>query len=229
MDYIQSYNIRIHNARGVYSIPMAEFAIASVLNIYKHLNEFKAQQQVHTWQKHRDLQELNGKTVVIAGCGSIGTECAKRFQAFGCRVIGIATSNREQLYFDIIKSMHALDEILPEADILILAIPLNGSTVNIISSERIELMKSTAVIVNIARGAVIEQEKLAEALYRRRIWGAVLDVFEDEPLLENSNLWNCPSTILTPHNSFVGENNQERLNNSILSTLEKRPAMKSKA
>lgn len=222
LEYISEKKIELHNARGVYSIPMAEFAIGGVLQLYKQFSFFGRNQEKHIWEKNRHLQELYGKTVCIVGCGSVGTECAKRFQAFGCRVIGIATSNREQLYFDIIKSMDALDEILPEADILILAIPLNDSTVNIISSERIELMKSTAVIVNIARGAVIEQEKLAEALYRRRIWGAVLDVFEDEPLLENSNLWNCPNTILTPHNSFVGENNQERLNNSILSTLEKR-------
>ena len=88
MAYVQSHGIEIHSARGVYSIPMAEFALCGVLRLYKQTRFFEENQRAHRWEKHRGLRELFGKTVVIVGCGSVGTECAKRFSAFGCRVIG---------------------------------------------------------------------------------------------------------------------------------------------
>ena len=88
MDYVQSHGIEIHSARGVYSIPMAEFALCGVLRLYKQTRFFEENRRAHRWEKHRGLRELFGKTVVIVGCGSVGTECAKRFSAFGCRVIG---------------------------------------------------------------------------------------------------------------------------------------------
>ena len=86
MDYLNHYGIEVHNARGVYSIPMAEFAISSVLQIYKHYDFFRENQRNHRWDKQREILELYGKRVCIVGCGNVGTECAKRFNAFGCLV-----------------------------------------------------------------------------------------------------------------------------------------------
>ena len=95
VDYVQAHGIAIHNARGVYSIPMAEFAISGVLQLYKQSRFFYENQKKSVWGKHRGVLELYEKTVCIVGCGNVGTECAKRFQAFGCNVIGVDLYPRE--------------------------------------------------------------------------------------------------------------------------------------
>ena len=89
MEYVKTHGIEIHNARGVYSIPMAEFALCGVLQLYKQSRFFLENQKQGRWEKHRGILELYGKTVCIVGCGNVGTECAKRFQAFGCNVLGV--------------------------------------------------------------------------------------------------------------------------------------------
>jgi phosphoglycerate dehydrogenase-like enzyme len=218
MDYVKEHQIEIHNARGVYSIPMAEFAVAGVLQIYKQSRFFYENQKEHRWEKHRGLQELAGKTVTIVGCGSVGTECAKRFWAFGCRVIGIDLYPRIDEHYEQILSMEYLDAILPETDILILTVPLSDETRHLIGLQRLKRLKAGAVLVNIARGAVIDTDALVQSSYR--LCGAVLDVFEEEPLDETSPLWDMENMIITPHNSFVGDNNQKRLMRVIIDNLE---------
>lgn len=219
MKYIKEHNIEIHNAKGVYGIPMAEYAICSVLQLYKQASFFRDNQKKHQWEKHRGLLELSGKIVCIVGCGDVGMECAKRFQAFGCKTIGIATKARKQDYFDEVYSIQYLDDVIKEADIVILAVPLNEDTRNMFNIDRFHMMKNSAVIVNIARGAVIDSAALELALQKKQIYGAVLDVFEEEPLSENSPLWDMKNVIITPHNSFVGEHNRKRLNEVICRNL----------
>ena len=219
MDYIQAHSIEIHNARGVYSIPMAEFAVCGVLQLYKQSAFFRENQKQHRWEKCRDLLEIHGKTVCIIGCGSVGTECAKRFQAFGCRVTGIATKARRQSFFDEVLPSPALDQVLPTADIVILALPQTDKTIGFLSTERIAQMKHGAILVNIARGALVDEAALVAALKARRLSGAVLDVFETEPLPADSPLWDMENMIVTPHNSFVGEGNNTRLASIIFSAF----------
>ena len=214
MDYIQSHNITIHNAFGVYSIPMAEYALWGVLTLYKQGKFFLDNQKQHKWEKHRGLLELSGKTVLILGCGSVGTECAKRFEAFGCRVLGIATGARKQEHFAEVKSMDSLSEMLPCADIVILALPLTQQTKGLFSAETFQNMKPGSILVNIARGAIVDTEAMITAL-NERLYGAVLDVFEEEPL-EDSPLWDMENVVLTPHNSFIGEGIRYRLQNKIV-------------
>lgn len=219
MEYVKEHSIEIHNARGVYSIPMAEFAVGGVLEIYKKLTYFRKMQEEHRWEKHRGMLELFGKTVCVVGCGSVGTECAKRFQAFGCNVIGIANSEREQLYFDEVETTDTLDEVLAQADVVVLTIPLTEDTRYLIGEERFAKIKKGAILVNIARGAIVDSNALEKAL-DGRLDGAVLDVFEEEPLNADSPLWNKENVIITPHNSFVGEGNQERLCEVIFHNIE---------
>lgn len=211
MDFVNSHNIEIHNARGVYSVPMAEFAVAGVLQLYKHMNIFADNQKKCLWNKERDLFELFGKTVCILGCGSVGTECAKRFKAFGCTVIGLDIVTRQDEFFDDIFLMSEIDRVLSESDIIILTLPLTESTYHLIDKDRFDLMKKSAVLINIARGAVADTDALIDALNSRQLSGAVLDVFEEEPLNENNPLWKMKNVIVTPHNSFVGEGNSQRL------------------
>ena len=146
MDYIKEHGIKIYNAGGVYSIPMAEFAVAGVLQIYKQSMFFKEQQNKHLWKKHRGLLELYRKTVTIVGCGFVGAECAAKFQAFGCKVIGVDLCSKENHNFNTIVELSFLDDILQMTDILILTLPLTKMTVHFINDNRLNKLKKGAVL-----------------------------------------------------------------------------------
>lgn len=216
LDYITEKEITIRNARGVYSIPMAEFVLARVLEQYKRLATFREQQKEKTWNKLRDLQELYDKRVLIIGCGSVGTECAKRFKAFGCEVVGVDVISRVDDNYSYMVGLEKLDGELTEADVIVLTLPLTDETRGVIDGNRLSFIKKSGILVNIARGAVIDQEALEE-------WNgnAILDVFEEEPLHQSSPLWQNENFSITPHNSFVGENNNHRLSKLIIQNLRK--------
>ncbi len=219
MDYVKKNHIEIHNARGVYSIPMAEFAIAGVLQLYKQSRFFCENQKAHKWEKHRGLMELSGKTVCIAGCGSVGTECAKRFEAFGCKVVGIDIAVREIEHFSRVYHLNDVKEVLSGADIAVITLPLTEETYHMFSKDMLDAMKPGAVLVNIARGALVDTDALIASL-NSKLGGAVLDVFEEEPLDEKNPLWDMENVVVTPHNSFVGEENGNRLSRVIIDNLE---------
>ena len=210
MDYVQAHGITIHNARGVYSIPMAEFAISGILQLYKQSRFFYENQKKSVWEKNRSVLELYGKNVCIVGCGSVGTECAKRFQVFGCRVIGVDLFQREDAAYEKMYSLACFDEGLSQADVVVLTLPLTEETRHMMNETRFSAMKDNSVLVNIARGAVVDEEALLKAV-DEKLLGAVLDVFEEEPLSPDNVLWKKENIILTPHNSFVGDGNGERL------------------
>ena len=220
LDYIQSKGIRICNARGVYSTPMAEFALGGVLQLYKKSHFFWKNYEECRWEKHRGLQELAGKQVCIIGCGSVGVACAKRFQAFDCHVTGIDKILYENPFFGRILPMEQLDAQLETADIVLLSLPLTEETRYLMGEKRLQSMKAGAILVNIARGQIVDTKALIPLL-KEHLGGAVLDVFEEEPLSEDSPLWRMENVILTPHNSFVGEGNAERLSCIIMENLEK--------
>lgn len=216
-DFIREKGIVLHNAGGVYSIPMAEFALGGVLQIYKHSAFFHENQKSHKWEKHRGLRELYGTTVCIIGCGSVGTECAKRFKAFGCHIVGVDLVPRENENYNIIVDLEQMDKALSRADIVVLTLPLTVETRYLMNAQRFSLLRNGAVLVNIARGALIDMDTLISAL--DRLGGVVLDVFEQEPLEEYSPLWDKEHVIITPHNSFVGNGNCDRLASLIIDNL----------
>lgn len=220
MDYVQAHGIEIHNARGVYSIPMAEFAISGVLQLYKQSRCFYENQKKSIWEKHRGVLELYGKTVCIVGCGNVGTECAKRFQAFGCKVLGVDLYPREDNAYEKIYSLSSLDEALLQSDVVILTLPLTEETWHMMNEQRFAKMKNGSVLVNIARGAVVDERALLKAL-DEKLLGAVLDVFKEEPLSADNPLWKKANVIVTPHNSFVGDGNGDRMYRVVLENLKK--------
>ena len=208
MDYVRENRIEIHNARGVYSVPMAEFVLASVLERYKELSLFRAQQEEHLWKKRRGLRELAGKKVVIVGCGDVGAACAKRFQAFDAHVVGVNRTVREVSSFDAVVGMDSLEDELQSADIAVVTVALTDETRGLVKAR---LLKPDAILVNISRGATVD---LTDARCE-----LLLDVFENEPLEEQSDLWD--RAIITPHNSFVGDGNADRLWHVIRENLER--------
>lgn len=218
MDYAEAHNITVRNAKGVYSIPMSEYAVSGVLQLYKNSQFFADNKKAHRYEKDRSLFELYGKTVCIVGCGSVGGECAKRFKAFGCEIIGVDEYVTENTAFDLLLKAEKLTEAMSSSDIVVLTLPLTDDTYHLIDKEKLSHMKNTTVLVNIARGAIIDTDALIEIL--PTIKGAVIDVFEEEPLRADSPLWDFDNVVLTPHNSFVGEGNAARLDNVIFKNLE---------
>lgn len=219
MEYIKKHGIEIHNARGVYSVPMAEFAVSGILQLIKQSRFFYENQKQHIWGKSRTLGELAGKTAVIVGAGNIGSEVAKRLKAFDVTVIGIDISNENRLYFDKVEPLDNLDERLREADIVVLTLPLTNSTKGLFNKSKFDLMKNSCIFVNIARGQLVVESDLLDAFENKKLSGAVLDVFETEPLEKESPLWDMDNVILTPHNSFVGVGNTERLSKIIFENI----------
>lgn len=224
MDYVKEHHIEIHNARGVYSIPMAEFVLSGVLQIYKQSRFFYENQKQHQWKKHRDILELSGKVVCIVGCGSVGTECAKRFRGFGCKVIGVDLYPRADGNYEEMMGLELLGDALTKSDVIVLTLPLTDDTRHLMDTEKFNLMKQGAVLVNIARGDVVDTEALVNIL--TNLGGAVLDVFGEEPLSSDSVLWDMENVLIIPHNSFVGEGNRVRLQKVILDGLTVKEATK---
>lgn len=222
LDYIREHGIELHNAAAVYNVPMAEFAVCGILQIYKQSAYFRKNQEQALWKKHRGLIELAGKTVCILGCGDVGRESAKRLKAFDCRVIGINRTVKPVEGFDTVLGLDELKSVLPEADIFIAAVALTPQTRGIVSRDVFDVMKPGAVFVNVARGALADEDALTDWLESGRSGGAVLDVFENEPLSPDSPLWAMDNVIITPHNSFIGENDHTRLMNVVLRNLEDR-------
>ncbi len=218
LSYIRKKGITIYNASGVYSIPMAEFAIGGVLQLYKQYHYFHQQQMQMLWEKRRDLLELTGKTVCVIGCGSVGSVCAKRFAGFDCRIIGVDVSTVKNGLFEVVYSVEDLDLALLQSDIVILTVPLVEETKHLMNVQRFEKMKEKSVLVNIARGEIVDTKALINAL-ETKLLGAVLDVFEQEPLHADSPLWKMKNVIVSPHNSFVGEGNHERLFEVVIKNL----------
>ncbi len=221
LEAIRARGITLFNARGVYSGPMAEHALAGVLSLYRHMGEFNRLQTEGNWGPIRSLEELAGKRVVIVGCGSVGRECARRFTAMGCQVIGVDSCNIVPA--DDFAALHPvgdLDTLLPNADILLLTLPLTDETRHLFDGRLLSRLKNRAVLVNLARGAVVEPQALQAELVSGRL-RAVLDVFEEEPLDPASPLWHLPDVIITPHVAYAGNGNSQRLFRLITTNLHK--------
>lgn len=209
LDYIRAHGIELHNAVGVYSVPMAESAVCGILQLCKQSRFFAANQAQHKWEKHRGLLELFGKHVCILGCGDVGREIAKRLKAFDCYITGVNRTVRVLQDFDEVLSLDKLSDAAAVCDILICCIALTPETRGMVNREVFDLLSADAVFVNVARGATADEAALIEWLQNGG--RAVLDVFEEEPLPETSPLWDMENVILTPHNSFVGDGNRSRL------------------
>lgn len=211
LDYIRQRQIALFNARGVYSVPMAEFAVLGTLQIYKHSFTFFGNQQKGIWQKQRTLAELTGKRVLLIGTGSVGAACAKRFAAFDAEVVGVDAIVTRQPFYEAIYPIAALEQQVREADVVILTLPLTEQTRGMFGEHLLTQMKPTAVLVNLARGALVDENALIARLSSGKLGGAALDVFAEEPLSSESPLWHMENVIVTPHNSFVSDKTDERL------------------
>ena len=221
MDYIKEHNIEIHNAGDVYALPIAEWVIMRILEIYKNAVHFYKAQSERKWNKCRNMLELSGKKVCIVGTGNIGREIAKRIKAFNVEVVGLNRSGKEVEYFDECKTISEWETTIADSDIVILALPLTKDTENMVDEKWFNTMKNSAILVNVARGKIVDEKALEEAIRDEKIMAAALDVFVEEPMNENHSFWDYENILISPHNSYVGENNHKRLFEIVKKNLEK--------
>ena len=214
-------DIVLHNARGVYAIPMAEWAMCKVLDIYKATAGFQSTQQAREWKKERGLREVNGTKIAIIGAGNVGSEVAKRFQVFGAEVIGFDIHTQPTEGFDHMYLINGLPGLVAKFDTLILTATLTEQTYHLIGYDILSDMKQGAILINIARGALIDEKAMYKILKERSDIHAVLDVFETEPLPNDNLLWGLPNVTISPHNSFVSVGNNERMFAVIYDNLKK--------
>ena len=203
--------ISVYNAEDAYSVPMAEWILLRILELFKESGKLWENQCHHRWEKHRQLPELAGKRVLIIGTGYVGRAAAKRISAFEANVMGVNRSGHSVPEFQEVYSAEQLDELLPSTDILILALPLTADTFGLIDGRRLALLPCTSVIINVSRGRILDEAALTDALKGQRLFGAALDVFAQEPLPADSPLWDMERVLISSHNSFSGAGNHQRL------------------
>ena len=203
--------VLLTNSAGIHAVPIAETVVGGLLYLLRGLDMAVDQQRDSRWDKSRFvatdsvLRELGDCCVLILGTGGIGSEVARRVAAFGARCIGVRRRPERgaPAGFDRVIGLDSLDDELPTADIVVLAAPLTEETNAVLNAARIGRLRRGAIVVNVARGALLDEDALAAAVSAGRIRGAVLDVFRDEPLAVDSPLWQLRSVLITPHVSPV--------------------------
>lgn len=203
--------IYVSNVRGIHKKPMTESILAHILAIKRNLPEIYKKQEERTWAKNKiKFTELNGSTALILGPGAIGQEIGRILQAFEVHTIGCNTSGEPVSYMNETVRMSQLQSILGEADIIISMLPSTERTRGLLTAEHFKLMKDTAIFMNFGRGDLVSNDVLIEAIENNEIGYAVLDVFEEEPLAEDSPLWDFPNVIVSPHVSSHSSRYLER-------------------
>ena len=200
--------VRLSTSSGAMAVPIAHSVVLHLLTFAHRLQHFRDAQRRRAWEP-RNLRELEGSLLGVVGLGPIGVEVARLGAALRMRVVGFRRSPRgdEPCETVPIGDLHAW---LPRIDHLVLALPLNEDSEKLIDEPALARLKPEAVLVNIARGGVVDEAALVRALQAGRLAGAALDVFETEPLPEDSPLWSLPNVVVTPHCSGDARGNQAR-------------------
>jgi phosphoglycerate dehydrogenase-like enzyme len=194
-------DVVLTNTSGAYDIPIADHVLAMILCFARGLNMFIRHQIEGVW-RGTSLIELAGQTILIIGLGSIGMAVAQRAHGFDMRIIAIDVMEVDKPeYIERIEKPEKLHEFLPEADFIAICCPLTQKTYRLIGEAEFQKMKPTAYIINPARGKIIDESAMNLALLEKRIAGAGLDVFEQEPLPPDSPLWKMPNVIITTHSA----------------------------
>lgn len=201
LDRLEADGIMLANASGVHSEPISQQVLGYMLAFERNLHRAMRQQSRGIWERFRG-GELGGKTLGIVGVGAIGQAVARVSAPFDMTVIGTKRDTDVSIpHVDELYSPDELEAVLSRADYLVLACPLTDETSGLIDQAALALMPSQSVLINIARGPIVDEDALITALQQRRIRGAALDVFETEPLPGESPLWDLSNVIITPHMS----------------------------
>jgi phosphoglycerate dehydrogenase-like enzyme len=200
--------IRLTTSSGAHAVPIAQTVALYLLALSRGLPAWADAQRRCAWERH-PIDDLSGRLLGVVGLGPIGLEVARLGQALRMRVVGLRRRPRGDEPCET-WPLARLDELLPETDALVLALPLTEDTRHLLDAKRLRAMKRGAWLVNVGRGALVDEPALVEALRSGHLGGAGLDVFENEPLPPESPLWSLPNVIVTPHNSGDTPGNLDR-------------------
>lgn len=208
---MQASGVVFTNSAGVHAIPIAEYIVAGTLYLFRGFDIAVEQQRRREWNKtpfvgeRSPLREVAGARVLVVGAGGIGSEAAARLAALGARCVGVRRrpSLGRPVGFERVIGFADVDAELSDADVVVLAAPLTDETRGFLSAARLARLSSSAIIINVARGALIDEPALVDRLRNGQLRGAVLDVFLDEPLASDSPLWQLRNVLATPHVSSV--------------------------
>lgn len=203
--------ILVSNSSGIHKTPIAEHVIGFMLIFTrKFLSSFRNQEQ-RVWEKNPQVSELKEKTVLVVGLGEIGSEVARLSHAFGARVLALTRTKKVKPHFiEKLATSDMLHTVLGKADFVVVCLPYTSKTHHFFGMREFKCMKPSAVLINIGRGAIANEKELIEALKKRIIAGAALDVTETEPLPIKSSLWGIQNVIITPHHSGWSEKYMDR-------------------
>lgn len=191
--------LKVTCSKGIHGVPMANHVMGYILSFLRRFPELAdRQRQGRKW--HRPMpDEATGKRLCIIGMGSIGKEIARAATAFGMRVTGIKRSVAPVENVDEVLPPEQLDRVLPASDFVVMLLPINDNTRNFMTAERFAAMKEGSVFINVGRGQTVDEAALIAALKSGHLSGAALDTFQQEPLADDSPLWDMPNVIITPH------------------------------
>lgn len=220
--------VRVTSSTGVHGPVVAEHALAVLLALAKRLPQAGAYQarkrwsQDDLWSQRPRPREVDGATVVVIGMGAIGREFTSRARSLGMRVLAVReNTTKGAAGADAVFSLTQLDEVLPQADYVLLCAPVTPATERLMNQASLEKMKPDAYLINVARGALVDEPALLRALQQHRIAGAALDVFDHEPLPVDSPFWSLDNLLITPHTAAVTEKLWERHYHSIVENLKR--------
>ena len=203
----------ITTASGVHAIPLAEFAAMGMLMHSRRALHMMHEQREKRWERFNGT-DLHNRTVLIIGLGSVGSEIARVSKSLGMNVLGIRRNpelSAGNTSVDSVYSLDSLHSLLPEAEYLVLSAPDTSETEGIIGSAQIALMKKGAVVINVGRGALIDEVAMIEALSSGHLGGAYLDVFSKEPLPKNNPLWSLPNVLVNAHSASTSDKENGRI------------------
>ena len=202
--------VRVTTSAGVHAEPIAQYVFAHILYLERDIETHRRLQLDTAWEPQM-AGDLTAKTIGIVGVGGIGAAVARIGRAFGMRVMGIARSTRRSSDVDELLSPDRLHILLAASDYVVLSVPLTAATYHLIGADQLAAMKPTAVLVNVARGDVVDEAALVQALDTGVIGGAVVDVAAQEPLPADAGLWTARHCIVTPHDSARSPNATSRV------------------
>ncbi|GAA0450686.1 D-2-hydroxyacid dehydrogenase [Alkalibacillus silvisoli] len=207
---IEEKGIQVTNARGIHAIPMAEYVISMILQVSRQAKELMKQEEEHVWDRSVKMEEITGKTMLVAGTGAIGQEVARLAKAFSMETIGVSQSGKLKEHFDRCYTNDELGSLLGEADFIIGVLPATEETEHFFSENEFQQMREDAIFLNMGRGKTVDEQAMVEALNHNEFSHAVLDVFEEEPLSDDSPLWDLANCTITPHLSGISRHYQPR-------------------
>ena len=213
-------HLAVTNARGIHAAPMADYVMAAMTMLHSDFAGMLRDQAAKRWRR-RPVAALERRTLGMIGMGAIGQEIARRAAMSGMQVLGLRRSGAPLPHVERMYTQEALHDLLPHCDFVALALPATGDTRAMIGRRELDAMKPGAYIINVGRGAAIDEAALVDALSRRTIAGACLDVFAVEPLPEASPLWTMPNVIVTPHISGMRSDYVERFTDIMIDNLQR--------